>query len=62
MTVTINILDVSLLILGCLAIWGILPQEFREELGALGGLMIEIAWVIFWIFYFVYLGHNIQIT
>jgi len=58
--ITINLFNVAVLIIVGLAIWGCLPQEYKEELGSLIGWGIELVWLIVWIIIFPVLGYSIS--
>jgi len=62
MVVSINLLDLSVLIIGWILLWKILPEEYREELGALIGWFLMFLWLVIWIIAFVLLGFDLTIT
>lgn len=59
--VTINLWNIALLFLGCFAIWGVLPQDYREEIGSIVGVIVEVIWIIVWIVLFPVLGYSVVI-
>jgi len=60
--ITINIFNLIILILGIVIIWLALPEDFKEELGALVGWGITLVWIIIWTIVFPILGHGIHVT
>lgn len=56
--VTVNAVNIIILLLGCICIWAFLSDEFKEELGSFVGIFIEFVWIIAWIVYFPVMGHN----
>lgn len=59
--VTFNLLNIVLYLIVAFAIWGVLPQDYKEEIGGLVGVGLEIIWFFIWFGVFVLGGHQIII-
>jgi len=57
--ITINIWNIVFLILVALAIGGILPDDYKHEIGTGVLIILEIIWIIVWMCIFPILGHQI---
>lgn len=60
--ITVNIVNIIILLLGMFIIWVMLPEDYKEELGSLIGWTIEAVWIIIWIIVFPVLGHGVHIS
>ena len=60
--ITINIINVSILVLVGIIIWFNLPKDYKNELGTFVGIIIELLWLILWLIIFPILGHGINIS
>lgn len=59
--ITLNLLNILFYFMGAFAIWGILPQDCREEIGGLVGVGLEFIWLVFCIVFFLVYHHQIII-
>jgi hypothetical protein len=62
MDVTINIIDFLFWFVGAIAIWALLPREFKEELGSLVGFFIMVVWTVACIVFLGFLDYDLSIT
>lgn len=57
-----GILDIIILFLGIVLIWSWLPDDWKEELGSIGGFFVEFVWIVFWIVFFLVLHYHVSIN
>lgn len=57
--ITFNAFDLAAYIIGALAIWALTPEDYRQEIGLLVGILFQILWLILCIGFLLILGYNI---
>ena len=51
--------NIAILVIVGIAIWGIIPYDFKQKDDKIMGVIIEIAWCIIWFYIFLLGGHTL---